>query len=68
MKSGDKVTGVPLGELQETHSTVTGRYEEVDSTLGDSSEKIGFVVVGQDYIDCTDIRPAGRREKETVLS
>ena len=68
MKNGDRVTGVPLGELRETHPTVTGRFEEVESTLGDSSATVGFVVVGQDYIDCENIRAANRREKDTVLS
>jgi hypothetical protein len=67
MNKGDKVTGVPyLESLRETHPTVTGYYDfEEWEAVGGKMVKTEFVVVGEDTVDCINIRPAGRREKET---
>lgn len=68
MNSGDKVTGVPAeANLRKKHPTVTGFYEDHVYEFGGETFKTEFVMVQGIALDCTDIRPATRREKETVL-
>lgn len=68
MKTGDKVTGVPLGGLKKEYPMVTGTYEVVPVHFMNETVPQVFIKVGQDYIDCENIKPAGRREKETVIA
>lgn len=69
MNNGDKVTGVPsVEDMRKKHPTVTGFYDsEVIEFMG-NGHKVEFVMVGDVAVSCTKIRPALRREKETVLS
>jgi hypothetical protein len=71
MKEGDKVTGVPdMPDMAAKHPTVTGFYETaVWEFMGDTYQT-EFVRVGDVSISCDEgtIRPAGRRDKETVLN
>lgn len=69
MNKGDRVTGVPIApDMKKKHPRVTGVYHEVLWSLGDETDKIPMVMVGDIAVDCDEVRPANRREKDTVLS
>lgn len=68
MKIGDRVTGVPANEMRRKENpTVTGVYDTQAWTFLGKKYTTEYVRCGDIEIDCTDIRPAGRREKDTVL-
>lgn len=68
MNDGDRVTGIPmLPEMVEQYPTITGYYEDSPIEGLDGVIPNEFIVVGEDRVSCVDIRPAGRREKDTVL-
>lgn len=69
MNNGDRVTGVPsVDEMREKYPTVTG-YLSVDQFefMGET-HTVKFVMVDDVAVSCDKIRPAKRREEETVLS
>lgn len=69
MKEGDRVTGVPANEVaRKEHPTVTGYYEVSNIEWLGEHYKIEYVRVGNISVDCDNIRPAHRREKDTVFS
>lgn len=70
MKEGDKVTGVPdYPDFAEKYPTITGYYEVQDVEFMGDTYQIEYIRVGDASFTCDEgtIRPAGRREKETVL-
>lgn len=68
MKEGDRVTGEPANWMRrEQHPTVTGYFHTREFDFGGHTIKTDFVMVGEVPIDCENIRPANRREKDTVL-
>lgn len=68
MKPGDRVTGEPIApDMRAEHPTVTGIYEVREWSLGDETDQIPGINVNGISVDCDDIRPANRREKDTVL-
>lgn len=70
MKIGDKVTGNPEGEEAKKFfpSDVTGTYDEYTIEFAGKTDNIQFVVSDGVHIPCSNIRPATRRERETVLN
>lgn len=68
MKIGERVTGVPGNPpLRRQYPTVTGYYDFENVNISGVEFKQEFVVVDDHFIDCKEVRPATRREKDTVL-
>jgi hypothetical protein len=71
MNEGDKVTGVPdLPEMAAKYPTITGYYETAAvEWMGDTYQQ-EYIRIGEASFTCDEgtIRPATRREKETVLA
>lgn len=69
MNIGEKAKGVPANPvMKEKYPVVVGYYDEQEWTFGENTFKTEFITVDGTQIDCDFIEPAGRREKETVLS
>lgn len=65
---GERVTGVPVHKpTRRKHPTVTGYYDRSKWEFMGKEYVTEFVTVGNEAVDCEDIRPAERREKDTVF-
>lgn len=66
---GDRVIGVPeAARMRKKHPTVVGEYEKVTVKHGGNVFDQEFIVVNDEIsVVCRDIKPANRRDKETVL-
>ena len=65
---GERVTGVPANPYtRKKYPTVTGYYDRQKVEFLGEEHIIEYVKVGKSDVDCENIRPAARREKDTVF-
>jgi hypothetical protein len=64
---GDRATGVPASPIvRRKYPTVTGIYDKNQVDTGLTKFTVEYVQIGNgEFVDCSSVRPASRRDKET---